>query len=61
MDNITNNNEITRSVQAGGYYCKVCGYTNKSRLNVMGHVASKHPLDWFCNQKTGDRLFRGGL
>lgn len=48
MENITNNNEITRSVQAGGYYCKVCGYTNKSRLNVMGHVASKHPLDWFC-------------
>ena len=41
------NTESIREINGGGYYCKVChGYTNNSRLRVMAHVATKHPLDW---------------
>lgn len=36
----------TRTINAGGAYCKVCNYgryTNYSDWKVMGHIAAKHP------------------
>ena len=37
------NEQETREMNGGAPYCKVCGYSNRSEWNVMGHIAATHP------------------
>ena len=49
MKNITNSNEITRTVNGGGIWgCRYCKYTSRSFWDICGHVIA-HTIGWLEN------------